>query len=147
MSLLLDIVPNHMGVGGADNPWWLSVLEWGELSPFADTFDIDWERLGAHGKLVAPNLGAQYGEVLEKGDLKLSFDREAGKLQRRLLRTSLSDLPAELSRQSSTARSRSMPPRGRRAWTVCSVSAKSCGSLRPRNPPIAAATSSPSASA
>ncbi len=78
MSLLLDIVPNHMGVGGADNPWWLSLLEWGELSPFADTFDVDWERLGAHGKLVAPNLGAQYGEVLEKGDLKLSFDRDAG---------------------------------------------------------------------
>ena len=74
MELLLDIVPNHMGVGGADNSWWLSVLEWGELSPFADTFDIDWERLGAHGKLVAPFLGGQYGETLEKGDLKLSFD-------------------------------------------------------------------------
>ena len=67
-----------MGVGGADNPWWLSLLEWGELSPFADTFDVDWERLGAHGKLVAPNLGAQYGETLETGDLKLKFDRGAG---------------------------------------------------------------------
>ena len=78
MELLLDIVPNHMGVGGADNPWWLSVLEWGELSPFADTFDIDWERLGAHGKLVAPFLGGQYGETLEKGDLVLSFDPEEG---------------------------------------------------------------------
>lgn len=78
MELLLDIVPNHMGVGGADNPWWLSVLEWGELSPFADTYDIDWERLGAHDKLVAPFLGSQYGEVLEKGDLKLAFDKEEG---------------------------------------------------------------------
>ncbi len=78
LALLLDIVPNHMGVGGADNHWWLSVLEWGELSPFADTFDIDWERLGAHGKLVAPFLGAQYGEVLERGDLKLAFDAETG---------------------------------------------------------------------
>ena len=47
MALLLDIVPNHMGVGGSDNPWWLSVLEWGSLSPFADAFDIDWQRLGA----------------------------------------------------------------------------------------------------
>ncbi len=78
LALLLDIVPNHMGVGGSDNHWWLSVLEWGELSPFGDTFDIDWERLGAHGKLVAPFLGAQYGEVLEKGDLKLAFDPELG---------------------------------------------------------------------
>jgi (1->4)-alpha-D-glucan 1-alpha-D-glucosylmutase len=78
MELLLDIVPNHMGVGGSDNPWWLSVLEWGELSPFADTYDIDWERLGAYGKLVAPFLGGQYGETLEKGDLKLSFDKDEG---------------------------------------------------------------------
>ena len=78
LGLLLDIVPNHMGVGGSDNPWWLSVLEWGDLSPYADTFDIDWERLGAHGKLVAPNLGAQYGETLEKGDLKLGFEAETG---------------------------------------------------------------------
>ena len=78
MHLLLDIVPNHMGVGGADNPWWLSVLEWGEMSPLGDTYDIDWERLGAHGKLVAPFLGGQYGEILEKGDLKLLFDQDSG---------------------------------------------------------------------
>ena len=78
LELLLDIVPNHMGVGGADNHWWLSMLEWGELSPFGDTFDIDWERLGAHGKLVAPFLGGQYGEILEKGDLELKFDAEEG---------------------------------------------------------------------
>ena len=26
---ILDFVPNHMGVGGADNPLWLDVLEWG----------------------------------------------------------------------------------------------------------------------
>ncbi|MDR3460922.1 MAG: malto-oligosyltrehalose synthase [Beijerinckiaceae bacterium] len=78
LSLLLDIVPNHMGVGGSDNLWWLSVLEWGEHSPFADTFDIDWERLGAHGKLVAPFLGGQYGVVLERGDLKLTFDAASG---------------------------------------------------------------------
>ena len=78
LALLLDVVPNHMGVGGSDNLWWLSVLEWGEDSPFADTFDIDWQRLGAHGKLVAPFLGGQYGVVLERGDLKLTFDKTAG---------------------------------------------------------------------
>ena len=52
MGLLLDFVPNHMGVGGADNGWWLSVLEWGRNSPHAAAFDIDWERNGADGKLV-----------------------------------------------------------------------------------------------
>src|SRR5690349_11022944 len=35
MGLILDIVPNHMGVGGGDNVWWLDTLEWGEDSPFA----------------------------------------------------------------------------------------------------------------
>lgn len=78
LGLLLDIVPNHMAVGGSVNVWWLSVLEWGEDSPFAETFDIDWERLGAQGKLVAPFLGDQYGAVLEQGDLKLTFDRITG---------------------------------------------------------------------
>src|SRR3954471_18183354 len=39
MGLILDIVPNHMGVGGKDNAWWLETLEWGELSPKARFFD------------------------------------------------------------------------------------------------------------
>src|SRR3546814_20107697 len=29
MGLILDIVSNHMAVGGAGNAWWLDVLEWG----------------------------------------------------------------------------------------------------------------------
>lgn len=78
LGLIIDIVPNHMGVGGADNPAWLSVLEWGELSPFANTFDVDWLRLGAGGKLVAPFLGDRYGVVLEAGQLQLRFEAEEG---------------------------------------------------------------------
>jgi len=78
LYLLLDIVPNHMGIGGESNRWWLSVLEWGLLSPFADAFDIDWERPGAQGKLIIPSLGSLYGEALEKGELKLTFDAEEG---------------------------------------------------------------------
>ncbi|MET0744340.1 MAG: malto-oligosyltrehalose synthase [Microvirga sp.] len=78
LGLILDIVPNHMGVGGADNGWWLSNLEWGELSPVAAAFDIDRERLGAGGKLILPFLGETYGVALEKGDLKLAFDAAAG---------------------------------------------------------------------
>jgi (1->4)-alpha-D-glucan 1-alpha-D-glucosylmutase len=78
LGLILDIVPNHMGVGGADNAWWLSVLEWGELSPFGRAFDIDWERLGANHKLIVPFLGDRYGEALEKGDLKLAYDPKDG---------------------------------------------------------------------
>ena len=80
MGQILDFVPNHMGVGKADNAWWLDVLEWGEASPFADFFDIDWTaaRRSFPGKVLLPFLGAQYGAALENGDLKLRFDVEYG---------------------------------------------------------------------
>ena len=42
MGLVLDIVPNHMGVLHGDNPWWQDVLEKGRASPHARFFDIDW---------------------------------------------------------------------------------------------------------
>ena len=79
LALLLDFVPNHMGVG-SDNPGWLDVLEWGPLSPYATFFDIDWEASarGTRGKITLPVLGDQYGKVLEAGDLKLQFDATAG---------------------------------------------------------------------
>jgi (1->4)-alpha-D-glucan 1-alpha-D-glucosylmutase len=79
MGLILDFVPNHMGVG-ADNPWWLDVLEWGQESPFASFFDIDWEASarGVRDKLLLPVLGDQYGLVLEAGELQLGFDAATG---------------------------------------------------------------------
>ncbi len=81
MGLILDLVPNHMGVGGADNAWWLDVLEWGRQSPFAGFFDIDWEPPDRtlHNRLLAPFLGAPYGEVLASGDLRLNFEAGTGK--------------------------------------------------------------------
>jgi len=72
LNAILDFVPNHMGVGGTDNPLWLDVLEWGPESRFAGWFDIDWPAGG--GKLLAPVLGAQYGEELKNGKLALAFD-------------------------------------------------------------------------
>ena len=45
MSHILDMVPYHMGVMGADNAWRLDVLENGPASAFADFFDIDWEAM------------------------------------------------------------------------------------------------------
>jgi len=82
MGLVLDIVPNHMGVGGNDNAWWLDVLEWGRASPYAEYFDIDWDPPDAtlRGRLLAPFLGTSYGECLEAGDLVLRFDESDGRL-------------------------------------------------------------------
>jgi (1->4)-alpha-D-glucan 1-alpha-D-glucosylmutase len=80
MSHILDMVPNHMGVMGADNMWWLDVLENGRLSAYADFFDIEWEPANPAlaDKVLIPVLGDQYGLVLERGELKLVFRPEAG---------------------------------------------------------------------
>lgn len=77
LKLLLDIVPNHMGIG-ADNPFWFSVLQWGARSPFAHVFDIDQKRNGADGKIILPFLSAPYGEALESGALSLGVATERG---------------------------------------------------------------------
>jgi (1->4)-alpha-D-glucan 1-alpha-D-glucosylmutase len=80
MGLILDFVPNHMAVGGADNAWWLDVLEWGRGSPFAEYFDINWDatRPDLKGRVLLPVLGDQYGVVLEGGEIELRFDPEMG---------------------------------------------------------------------
>lgn len=82
MGLVLDIVPNHMGVGGNDNQWWMDVLEWGRSSPHAEYFDIDWDPPDAslRGRILAPFLGAPYGECLAQGELALKYDEEDGRL-------------------------------------------------------------------
>lgn len=82
MGLIIDIVPNHMGVGGADNPWWLHVLEWGSHSRYARWFDIDWNSPDTtlHGKILMPFLGDQYAQTLRSGDLRLQFDEASGNL-------------------------------------------------------------------
>lgn len=80
MGQILDIVPNHMGVMGADNAWWLDVLENGEASIYADFFDIDWQPLNRalQGRVLIPVLGEHYGLVLERGELKLAYDESDG---------------------------------------------------------------------
>jgi (1->4)-alpha-D-glucan 1-alpha-D-glucosylmutase len=80
LGQILDFVPNHMGVGGSDNPLWLDVLEWGPNAAHAGWFDIDWDpdRRYLHDKLLVPFLGEQYGVELESGNLKLQFDPPAG---------------------------------------------------------------------
>ncbi|MEZ2297248.1 malto-oligosyltrehalose synthase [Variovorax sp. RCC_210] len=80
MGQLLDMVPNHMGVFGADNAWWMDVLENGPASLYAQHFDIDWQPLNVEltGKVLLPVLGGHYGEVLASGELVLHFEPEAG---------------------------------------------------------------------
>ena len=69
-----------MGVGGADNPLWLDVLEWGPDSDYAGWFDIDWDpdRRYLLDKLLVPFLGDQYGVELEAGKLEAEIRRSEG---------------------------------------------------------------------
>lgn len=80
MSQILDMVPNHMGVGGADNKWWLDVLENGQGSTYSNFFDIFWRPLKdeLRGKVLLPFLGGHYGEVLTNADIQLEFDSAQG---------------------------------------------------------------------
>jgi (1->4)-alpha-D-glucan 1-alpha-D-glucosylmutase len=80
LGLILDFVPNHVGVHFDDNPWWLDVLEWGAASPHAVSFDIDWDLLPhrARGGVLLPILGSSYGEALESGQIELRYDAGEG---------------------------------------------------------------------
>jgi (1->4)-alpha-D-glucan 1-alpha-D-glucosylmutase len=80
MGLILDIVSNHMAVGGNDNPWWLDLLEWGRLSPYGEFFDIQWHSPDPlmEGQLLLPFLGSDYGVALQDGTLKLLFNAHTG---------------------------------------------------------------------
>jgi len=80
LGLILDFVPNHVGVHFADNPWWLDVLEWGPASPHAVSFDIDWDILPyrARGGVLLPIIGSSYGEALERGEIELRYDADEG---------------------------------------------------------------------
>jgi isoamylase len=82
MGLLLDWVPNHMGVAVGQNRWWDDVLEHGKSSLFADHFDIDWRPLREDlaDRVLLPMLGDQYGRVLEAGELKIVWTETGFKL-------------------------------------------------------------------
>ncbi len=69
MGVVIDIVPNHMGVAGGENAWWNDVLARGRDSEFADVFDIDWKQ-----SIVLPVLGDPLPKVLADGAVVVEDD-------------------------------------------------------------------------
>lgn len=68
LGILVDIVPNHVGVAKPRlNPWWWDVLRLGRSSRHAVAFDIDWPAGG--GRLLLPILGSAPDEVIARGEL------------------------------------------------------------------------------
>lgn len=80
MKLIVDIVPNHLGIMGSDNEWWLDLLENGPAAQSALHFDIDWRpnRASLRNRVLVPILGNRFGTVLEQGELQVEFDRARG---------------------------------------------------------------------
>lgn len=68
LGILVDIVPNHMGISAPEeNPWWWSVLSEGRASRYAEAFDIDWEF--GQGRVRVPILGADIAQVIADGQV------------------------------------------------------------------------------
>jgi (1->4)-alpha-D-glucan 1-alpha-D-glucosylmutase len=77
-GVVLDFVPNHMGIQGPMNAWWRDVLENGQHSSHAHFFDIQWNALGGYGRqrVLVPILEDHYGRVLAAGKITLEFTHE-----------------------------------------------------------------------
>jgi (1->4)-alpha-D-glucan 1-alpha-D-glucosylmutase len=73
LGQILDIVPNHMAIGSAENPFWWDVLENGPASRWASYFDVDWDppESRLRNTVLLPVLGEQYGLALERGELRV----------------------------------------------------------------------------
>ena len=72
MGIVLDIVPNHMGIG-QENTYWDDVLAHGERSRYASWFDVDWKRGHPSGKVVLPVLNDDLDRVIDRGELAVSI--------------------------------------------------------------------------
>ena len=88
MGLLIDFVPNHMGIGVPYNWRWMDVLEHGHLSRFASFFDIEWNprQVSLQDRILIPMLHNFYGRVLEAGEITLRYEKAAFWVYYRTLR-------------------------------------------------------------
>ena len=82
MGLVLDIVPNHMGIG-ADNPYWDDLLAHGPMSRYAGWFDVQWraETQRLANKVQLPVLGDSLDAVLARGELSLEVTGHAARVR------------------------------------------------------------------
>eukprot|EP01111_Echinosteliopsis_oligospora_P006075 TRINITY_DN2006_c0_g1_i3.p1 TRINITY_DN2006_c0_g1~~TRINITY_DN2006_c0_g1_i3.p1 ORF type:complete len:948 (-),score=292.63 TRINITY_DN2006_c0_g1_i3:49-2892(-) len=74
IGLLVDIVPNHVGIGAPSSRWWMDVLEHGRGSVFSDHFDINWKAQG--NKILVATLGSPLGKVIEDKQLKATWNEK-----------------------------------------------------------------------
>jgi (1->4)-alpha-D-glucan 1-alpha-D-glucosylmutase len=75
LGIVLDVVPNHMGINDSGNRYWLDVLENGETARWANFFDVDWDAIPQTLKhrVLQPVLGRPFGAALEHGELRVVY--------------------------------------------------------------------------
>ena len=73
LGVLVDIVPNHVGIATPSaNAWWWDVLTHGQESRYAEAFDIDWA--AGDGKILVPVVG-------DDDEAAITVDVEAGEVR------------------------------------------------------------------
>jgi len=77
LGVIVDIVPNHMGIGSGNHRW-TDLLRWGRASANADFFDIDWQppQRELTGKVLLPFLGGEPADLVAAGEITLAFDAD-----------------------------------------------------------------------
>ncbi|KQV65742.1 maltooligosyl trehalose synthase [Nocardioides sp. Root122] len=72
MGVLVDIVPNHVGVATpSEDPWWWDVLKLGRGSEHATAFDVDWA--AGDGRIVIPVIGDDDESAIEVGEDEVRY--------------------------------------------------------------------------
>jgi (1->4)-alpha-D-glucan 1-alpha-D-glucosylmutase len=74
LGIILDIVPNHLGVDST-NPLWMEALEFGPQGPAGAVFDIDW----AQGPVAIAALGKTLFQAIADGEIVLKADWAQGR--------------------------------------------------------------------
>jgi len=82
LGYVLDVVPNHMGLGSG-NSLWLDLLESGPSAHAAKFFDVEWHPVKDEliDKVLVPVLGDRYGAVLERGEIQLELHEGAFRIR------------------------------------------------------------------
>ncbi|MCD4536586.1 malto-oligosyltrehalose synthase [Nocardioides sp. cx-169] len=71
LGVLVDIVPNHMGVATpAVNAWWWDLLKHGRSSAYADYFDVDWDFGGGRLRIPVVGDGDEASIRVEEGEVR-----------------------------------------------------------------------------
>lgn len=76
IGVIIDIVPNHVAVGGDDNAMWLDLLKRGQDSIYATWFDVDFDERDPvlAGRIHVPFLGEPFNDALDQGKLVVVED-------------------------------------------------------------------------